>query len=116
VFWISDFEDPVRARDWRVLGRRHDVTAMLLRDPRDEVLPAVGWVELEDLERNTRVLVNTSSHRVRERYAREARERRLALERAMSEARCPLLELHTDRSYLPVLLRFFGGRKRGRAA
>jgi uncharacterized protein (DUF58 family) len=65
LFWISDFEDPPQTRDWRVLGKRHDLTVMVLRDPRDEVLPNVGWVELEDLERGTRTLVNTSSARVR---------------------------------------------------
>src|SRR5437867_2872674 len=35
VFWISDFEDTIEHRDWRVLGRRHELTAMALRDPRD---------------------------------------------------------------------------------
>jgi uncharacterized protein (DUF58 family) len=113
VFWISDFEDPIAARDWRVLGRRHDVTAIALRDPRDEVLPAVGWVELEDLETGRRSLVNTSSRRMREAYQRDARERRRRTEVALAAARCPLLELRTDRSYLPALMRYFTSRGRG---
>lgn len=113
VFWISDFEDRLDPRDWKVLGKRHDVTAIVLRDPRDEVLPAVGWVELEDLETGARALVDTGSRGVREAYAREARERRRAVERTLAEARCPLLELRTDRNYLPMLLKFFNARARG---
>jgi uncharacterized protein (DUF58 family) len=112
VFWISDFEDVIQARDWRVLGRRHELTALVLRDPRDESLPNVGWVELEDLESRGRRLVRTSSARVRERYARQAAARRETVERTLAQARCPVIEVRTDRSYLPTLIRFFATRRR----
>ena len=115
MFWISDFEGRLDPRDFRVLARRHELTALLLRDPRDETLPAVGWVELEDLESGRRALVNTSSAKVREVYRREARERRRAAEAALGRARCPVIELRTDRSYLPTLMRHFSARNRGRA-
>ena len=115
VFWISDFEDALDPRDWRVLGRRHELTAMVLRDPRDEVLPAVGWIELEDLESGRRVLVDTSRRSVRETYQREARERRRRLDDVLGQARCPVLELRTDRSYLPALMAFFSAKARAAA-
>ena len=111
VFWISDFEDLLVPRDWNVLARRHDLTALMLRDPRDEALPAVGWVELEDLESGRRSLVNTGSRRVREAYLDDSRERRRAAERTLSRARCPVIEILTDRSYLPVLMRYFSARR-----
>jgi len=116
VFWISDFEDAIDANSLRVLGRRHELTAIVLRDPRDEALPAVGWVELEDLETGERALVNTSSRHVRDRYQRSAREMRASAERALSLVRCPVIEVRTDRSYLPTLIRYFTarGRRRGR--
>jgi uncharacterized protein (DUF58 family) len=114
VFWISDFEDPVDARDWRVLARRHDVTALLLRDPRDEVLPPVGWVGMEDLETGARRLVDTGSKAVRERYQRSAAQRLATVTTALAQARCPLLVLHTGRPWLPALMRYFAQRRRGR--
>jgi uncharacterized protein (DUF58 family) len=114
VFWLSDFEDAPDPRAFRILGRRHEVTAMLLRDPRDEALPAVGWVEIEDLETGRRRLIDTSSRRTREAYAREARARRAAVERALAQARVPLLEIRTDRSYLTTLMRYFAAKRRGR--
>ncbi len=113
VFWISDFEDRLERKDWKVLGRRHDVTALALRDPRDELLPAVGWVELEDLETGARALIDTGDRAVRDAYQREARERRRQVERTLLESGCPLLELRTDRNYLPTLLKFFNARARG---
>jgi uncharacterized protein (DUF58 family) len=115
LFWISDFEDPLPERDWKALGRRHDFTALVLRDPRDETLPNVGWVAIEDLEHGTRSLVNTSSASVRRAYQRDALARRAVLERSLRLARSPWIELHTDRSYLPTLMRYFATRRRRRA-
>jgi len=112
VFWISDFEDDLDPRDWRALGRRHELTALVLRDPRDETLPAAGWVEMEDLERGGRRFVNTSSRRVRDAYQREAAERRARIAAALRESRCPSLEIRTDKSYLPVLIHYFSSRRR----
>ncbi|NOT32588.1 MAG: DUF58 domain-containing protein [Candidatus Eisenbacteria bacterium] len=114
VFWISDFDPAPESTALRSLGRRHDLTALALRDPRDEVLPAAGWLELEDLESGERALVNSSSARVREQYQRDARARWARAESALKEARCPMLEIRTDRSYLPVLMRYFATRRRGR--
>jgi uncharacterized protein (DUF58 family) len=114
VFWISDFEDPVPVREWKALGKRHDLTAILIRDPRDELLPSVGWVELEDLETGRRTLLDTGRRSVRDAYAKDARERRRAALASLAAARCPRLELFTDRSYLPALMRFFSSRRRGR--
>jgi uncharacterized protein (DUF58 family) len=114
IFWISDFEDPMDPKDWRVLSRRHELTALVIRDPRDELLPAVGWVELEDLETGQRALVDTSRRSVREAYQRDARERRRRLEQALAQAQCPTIEIRTDRSYLPTLIHFFASRRRGR--
>jgi uncharacterized protein (DUF58 family) len=61
IFWISDFEDPLDVARLARAGRPPRPDRVVLRDPRDEVLPAVGWVELEDLESGTRTLVDTSS-------------------------------------------------------
>jgi uncharacterized protein (DUF58 family) len=112
VFWISDFEDRLDSRDWTVLSRRHEVTALALRDPRDEQLPRAGWVLLEDLESGRRRLVNTSSADVQRRYTTKARERRRQTEQALARARCPVVELRTDRPYLPALMRHFNSRHR----
>ena len=112
VFWISDFEDELDSRDWRALGRRHELTALVLRDPRDETLAPVGWVEMEDLERGGRRYVNTSSRRVRDAYQRETAERRARQAAVLRESRCPILEVRTDRSYLPELIRYFSSRRR----
>jgi hypothetical protein len=119
VFWLSDFEDRLEVHDWRLLGRRHEVTCLLLRDARDEVLPNVGWIELEDLESGKRALVDTGNARVRAAYQKDALARRAAAEQVLTTARCSLVELHLERPWMPVLMRYFAARRRrgpGRAA
>lgn len=119
VFWLSDFEDDLDVRDWRVMSRRHEVTALALRDPRDEVLPAAGWVVMEDLETGQRRMVDTGSAMTRQRYQAQARERRRTAEQTLAMAGCPLVTLSTDprRPWLPVLLHHFASRRgRGRSA
>jgi uncharacterized protein (DUF58 family) len=114
LFVLSDFESPMDPRPWRVLARRHDVTALWLRDPRDEALPAAGWADLEDLETGARRLVRTSSRKLQSAYTRAALERRHAVQTTLRRARCAVVGLSTDASYLPVLLRYFANRARGR--
>lgn len=114
IFWISDFEDAIDGRAWRVMTNRHEVTALLLHDPRDEQLPASGWVEWEGLESGRRELVNTSDARVRRRYQANAHQHRKRLEAGLSQARVPLLEIRTDKPYVPVLMQYFSSRRRAR--
>ena len=83
-----------------------------MRDPADEHLPRAGWVLLEDLETGKRRLVDTGSEALRRRYADGARDRRRAAEAALALAQCPLVEIRTDKPYVPALVRFFHSRKR----
>jgi hypothetical protein len=57
--------------------------------------------------------VNTSSARVREAYRQEARTHWQQVEQALAKSRCPVVQIRTDQSYLPVLLRYFARRRRG---
>jgi uncharacterized protein (DUF58 family) len=114
VFWLSDFEDRLEVRDWRVLSRRHDVTAFALTDPRDLTLPNAGWVEIEDLESGRRTLVDSGRRKTRDAYAAAADARRREWRKVLHQARCPVVEVRTDASYLPVLMAYFSARRRGR--
>lgn len=111
VFWISDFEDRLEASDWRVMAARHELTALAVRDPADDQLPRAGWVLLEDLETGKRRLVDTNSEALRRRYAQGARDRRRAAEAALAQALCPVVEIRTDKPYVPSLVQYFKQRK-----
>ena len=80
VVAISDFRD---GRDWArplaVLGARHSVLAIEVRDPREGELPSVGQLSLVDPETGRHVRADTSDRGLRERYAKAERQRREAV-------------------------------------
>ncbi len=110
VFLISDFIDVELDASMRVLGRKHDVIAVLLNDPRELDLPNVGVVALEDAETGRTAYVDTSDRRLREQYAERALERRIARRRALGRLKIDSVELSTDRSFVPPLMAFFNAR------
>src|ERR1700675_4289305 len=59
VFFISDFQTGDFSRELSVSGRRHDFIAVHVQDQREEVLPNVGIITLEDAETGEQIEINT---------------------------------------------------------
>ncbi len=120
VFLISDFLAPGGAKSFesplRLLARRQEVIALQIVDPRERELPRVGLVEVVDAETGERRLVDTSSRRVREDYARAAMARDTELGALFSRAKIDRVELSTARPFVPDLARYFQLRERRRTA
>jgi uncharacterized protein (DUF58 family) len=112
VFVISDFLGPDFARPLRVAARKHDLIALTVTDPREEDLPAVGLLELEDAETGDRVLVDASDARTRQAFHRWGVERRMQRQALFRSVGVDALELRTDRPYDVPLVRFFHQRAR----
>lgn len=113
VVVVSDFRGP---RDWRRplldLVSRHDVVAVEIRDPREEELPSVGELRLVDPETGAHLRVDTSSPRLRERFARAAAAERAELARALSSLGVGHVVLSTSGDWLRALALYL--RRRGR--
>jgi uncharacterized protein (DUF58 family) len=112
VFVVSDFLDGGFRRALRIAGRRHDVVAVVLEDPREAELPAVGLVELEEAETGARYVVDTGDARVRTAFGRQAEAARRERDRALRAADVDAVVVRTDRPYIEPLLRFFHMRER----
>lgn len=112
VFLLSDFIDSGYEKALKQTAKRHDLIAIRVFDPREEVLPSVGLVQLEDAETGEQVLLDTSSRPVREAYAEEAARRRDAIRQTMRWAGVDLVEASTDGTHLQSLVRFFRTRER----
>lgn len=112
VFVISDFLAEGYEQPLRVAARKHDVIAVTITDPREEDLPPIGLLDLEDAETGERVLVDASDRRTRERFRIWAAGRRAAREALFRANAIDNLELFTDRPYDVPLVRFFHKRAR----
>jgi uncharacterized protein (DUF58 family) len=102
VFLISDFLDVALVDDpaVRMLGRKHDVIALVLSDPRELELPDVGFLTLVDPETGRVREVHTARGDLRSRYAEVARAQRVAIADAIRRAGASHLVLRTDRDWL----------------
>ncbi|MBF0500402.1 MAG: DUF58 domain-containing protein [Candidatus Riflebacteria bacterium] len=61
VFLVTDFIGlPSCERELKITAARHDLIAVRVRDPREEMLPDVGLIEIEDPETGEEVLFDTS--------------------------------------------------------
>ncbi len=104
VVVISDFRDQ---RTWeRALGSlrvRHSVLAVEVVDPRELELPAVGHLTLIDPETGARVAVDTSSRRLRRRFAELEQERRETVARELRRLRVDHVALSTGEDWLLAL-------------
>src|SRR2546422_7951094 len=112
LFLVSDFLDPGCRRALRMAARRHDLIAVVLEDPREAVLPAVGLVELEEAETGERYVVDTGNPRVRDAFARQAATARAERDRMLRAADVDTIVIRTDQPYTTALLRFFRMRER----
>ena len=112
VFVISDLLDRDFERALLLTHRRHDLIVLPLVDPREEELPAVGLVNLEDAESSVELLFDTRSSTTRAAYARRARERVQRIEALLKRAGIDSVFLRTDQPYDRPLVDFFHARAR----
>jgi len=111
VFLLSDFAvEGDLHKPLSIANHRHDLVALTVTDPREVELPNVGLVELEDAETGRRRWIDTSSRRVRNGFAEEARRRLLARERLFQSLSIDHVDLWTDRDYVMPLVEFFRRR------
>jgi uncharacterized protein (DUF58 family) len=122
VFLISDFEtagnpDATRTqlrRAVRQTNRRHDLIALHIEDPREQELPNVGIIALEDAETGEIIELDTASANVRKRFNELSSQRSAKLRSDLRAEGVDTVPLRTDKSFIPPLQRFFKSRGRAR--
>ena len=104
VVIVSDFRGP---RDWLrplvALAARHHVVAIEIDDPREAELTDVGELTLIDAETGREVRVDTSSARLRDRFAEAASEERASVARDLRRLGVDHIVLSTAGSWLRTL-------------
>jgi uncharacterized protein (DUF58 family) len=107
LFIVSDF---IAAPGWELalsrLAQHHEVLAIWLHDPREEEIPPIGPLVLEDAETGQQVYVDTRDRGFQERFRALVEERRLGLERTFARHGIDVLSLSTDGDLVQELARF----------
>ena len=111
VFIISDFMDTGFERELRVTARRHDVICCSLSDPREEELPDVGLLEIQDPETGELELLDTSSTSLRDAFRNNARQEQEARAKLFRKHRIDALHLSTARPFIEDIHKLFHQRQ-----
>ncbi|HET9418956.1 MAG TPA: DUF58 domain-containing protein [Chthoniobacterales bacterium] len=112
VFFISDFQTPDFSHALAVSGRRHDFIAIHIEDEREEMLPNIGIITLEDAETGEQIEINTADRTTRQRFADLAEARKAELAWTLRRNNIDAIALRTGEDYLPALRAFFKQRER----
>ncbi len=110
VFVLSDFISEDYERTLKVTGNKHDLTGIRVYDRREEQIPNLGMVQMEDSETGRLQLVNTQSKKVRQSYEKFYSERVAYFKDIFAKSGCGTLDCRVDESYVKKLLGYFKRR------
>ena len=113
IVLVSDFQCEGFERAFRNTAKKHDLIPVLIEDPRETRIPALGaYLELEDPETGTSVLFEASSNAARAEAAERRRAGRDKLKALFTSAGVEPIEVRTDEPIVDPVIRFFRRRAR----
>tara|TARA_R110000765_G_scaffold61068_3_gene118072 strand:- start:2649 stop:3515 length:867 start_codon:yes stop_codon:yes gene_type:complete len=110
VFVLSDFIDDGYEKTLKITGSKHDLTGIRVFDEREESIPNLGMIQVEDAETGELQLVNTQSKKVRNAYGEFHRDRVAYFKESFTKSGCGTLDCRVDESYVKKLLGYFKRR------
>ncbi|MBU2907173.1 MULTISPECIES: DUF58 domain-containing protein [Arenibacter] len=110
VFVLSDFITDDYLQTLRITGKKHDLTGIRVFDEREETIPNLGMVQMQDAETGAIQLVNTQSKKVRMAYGKHYNERVAYFQETFTKSGCGVLSCRVDESYVKKLLGYFKRR------
>ena len=110
VFVLSDFISENYERTLKITGNKHDLTGIRIYDKREEEIPKIGVVQMQDAETGRQILVNTQSGKVRQAYNSYYRDRVDYFKEIFAKSGCGVLDCRVDESYVKKLLGYFKRR------
>ena len=110
VFMLSDFIADDYERTMKIVSGKHDVTGIRVYDKREENIPNLGVVQMQDEETGEMLLVNTTSKKVRQNYAKFYKTKVDYYKNAFSRSGAGTIDCRVDESYVKKLLGYFKRR------
>jgi len=111
AFLLSDFISPDFTDALKITARKHDLVALHITDPAEEVLPTVGLVPFMDPETGILRYVDTSNRKTAIAYKAAALKRKDSLRTAFLKSRTDFTEISTSGSYIRELMNLFKKRE-----
>ena len=110
VFVLSDFIVDDYKQTLKIVSRKHDITGIRVFDKKEEAIPNLGMVQMQDEETGELMLVNTSSKKVRTNYSKYYNEKVEYYKDSFSKSGSGSIDCRVDESYVKKLLGYFKRR------
>jgi uncharacterized protein (DUF58 family) len=110
VFVLSDFIADDYSQTMKIVSGKHDVTGIRVYDKREEEIPNLGMVQMQDEETGELMLVNTSSKKVRLNYGKFYHEKVNYYKESFTKSGAGVINCRVDESYVKKLLGYFKRR------
>lgn len=114
AFLITDFWDHGYAEALKLIAKKHDLIALNIQDPREQVMPAIGLLKLQDAETGREYWLDTFDRGVREQIRKLADDRRQKLSNLFQISGVDQIEISVGEDYVKSLTKFFRMRARRR--
>jgi uncharacterized protein (DUF58 family) len=112
VFLISDYIDAGYDKILRIVGKKHDLIGIVLRDPREKELIDAGLIKFRDAETGEIRFVDTSDKGVRDAVLEENRRWIEYRRHLFVSSRLDSIDIETSGSYVKPLVDFFKLREK----
>jgi len=112
AFLVSDFISANFEAPLRVASKRHDLVTISITDPREESIPKVGLIELEDAETGETILLDTGNKKAMTIYNHATRERRTRLEELLRSTGVDEIRVSMETGYVKPIVTFFKKREK----
>ncbi len=107
AFILSDFMDDNYRDPLKIMSQKHDVNGIRIFDPREENLPNLGVVPLQDPESGNISWVNTGSKKLQKKLKINFIERHHYFRESFAKSGSGQLSIRVDESYPAKLLGYF---------
>ena len=113
-FILSDFMSNEFDRPLKIASKKHDLVALRIHDKREDTLPNVGLVPMQDAETEKILFVDTSSKKVRDNFAKNRAQANEKLRKLFPASGVDLIDITTGTDYVKPLINFFKTRGKRR--
>ena len=114
LFIVSDFFDSNDySKPLKILRRKHDIILLKIVDLREQEIPQIGLIELEDKETGEQILIDTSNPVFLRKYTEIVLDNELRFMSTLGKLKLDCIKILTDENYEVPLRKFFKKRIRG---
>ena len=115
AFILSDFldreeNDSAFENALKIASGKHDLVGIHIYDRREEELPEVGILVLQDAETGQKIWIDTASRRLRDTYRQRWNATREKIDRTLKRSRVDYVSVATGEDYVKSLIKLFKKR------